>query len=55
VDRDFERVHEVLLAAFENLVEKAGEETAQMWCEVLERIKHVLDAQERAAQSKVPN
>lgn len=53
VQEDFERVNDVLLAAFENLVEKAGEETAKMWCEVLERIKDVLDDQETAGRSKI--
>jgi DNA-binding MarR family transcriptional regulator len=46
VQNDFERVNGVLLAAFEGLVEKAGEETARMWCDVLERIKTVLDSEE---------
>ena len=46
VQADFERVNDVLLAAFERLVEKAGAETARMWCEVLERIKRVLDEEE---------
>ncbi len=51
VEADFERVNDVLLAAFENLVEKIGAETARMWCEVLERIKSVLDAEEAASGS----
>ncbi len=55
VQEDFERVNDVLLAAFERLVEKAGAETARMWCEVLERLKRVLDAEEEAARSKIPN
>ena len=55
VQKDFERVNAVLLAAFERLVEKAGAETANMWCEVLERLKRVLDAEEAAARSKIPN
>ncbi|MDJ0802688.1 MAG: MarR family transcriptional regulator [Desulfobacterales bacterium] len=55
VQEDFERVNAVLLAAFERLVEKAGAETANMWCEVLERLKRVLDAEEAAARSKIPN
>jgi hypothetical protein len=36
-------------------VAKAGAETARMWCEVLERLKRVLDAEEAAARSKIPN
>jgi DNA-binding MarR family transcriptional regulator len=55
VQEDFERVNEVLLAAFERLVAQAGEETARMWCEVLERIKQVLDNEEKAVRSKIPN
>ncbi len=55
VEKDFERVNAVLLAAFERLVEKAGAETAKMWCQVLERLKQVLDAEEAAARSKIPN
>jgi DNA-binding MarR family transcriptional regulator len=55
VQADFERVNDVLLAAFERLVAKAGAETAHMWCEVLKRLKRVLDAEEEAARSKIPN
>jgi hemoglobin-like flavoprotein len=55
VQEDFERVNEVLLAAFERLVAQAGEETARKWCEVLERIKQVLDTEEKAVRSKIPN
>ena len=55
VQEDFERVNEVLLAAFERLVAKAGAETASMWCQVLERLKQVLDAEETAVHSKIPN
>ncbi len=55
VQADFERVNAVLLAVFERLVEKAGAETAKKWCEVLERLKGVLDAEEAAARSKIPN
>lgn len=55
VREDFERVNDVLLAAFERLVEKAGAETAHMWCEVLERIKRVLDAEDETAHPKMPN
>ncbi|MDJ0808818.1 MAG: MarR family transcriptional regulator [Desulfobacterales bacterium] len=55
VQKDFERVNDVLLGAFERLVEKAGAETASMWCEVLKRLKRVLDAEEAATRSKIPN
>ncbi len=55
VQEDFERVNAVLLAAFERLVEKAGAETAKMWCEVLERLKRVLDAEEAADRSRIAN
>ncbi len=55
VQEDFERVNAVLLAAFERLVAKTGAETARMWCEVLERVKQVLDAEETAVRSKIPN
>jgi DNA-binding MarR family transcriptional regulator len=55
VQEDFERVHDVLLVAFENLVEKAGAETARMWCEVLERVKNVLDAEEGRAPAESPD
>ncbi len=55
VQEDFERVKAVLLAAFERLVERAGAETAKMWCEVLERLKRVLDAEEAADRSRIAN
>ena len=55
LDDGDERVNDVLLAAFERLVEKAGAETAHMWCEVLKRLKRVLDAEEETARSKIPN
>ncbi len=40
------KMEEVVLAAFLGLVEKVGPETAQKWCEVLERVEQVLLKQE---------
>ena len=40
------RMEEAVLAAFLDLVEKVGPETAQKWCEVLERVEQVLAKQE---------
>lgn len=37
-----ERMEGAVLAAFLDLVEKVGPETAEKWCEVLERIEQVL-------------
>ncbi|AGF77393.1 transcriptional regulator [Desulfocapsa sulfexigens DSM 10523] len=42
-----EKMEEAVLAAFLDLVEKVGPETAQKWCEVLERVEQVLSKQER--------
>lgn len=36
-----------VLAAFLNLVEKVGPETAEKWCEVLERVEQVLENSEK--------
>ncbi|HEQ60751.1 MAG TPA: MarR family transcriptional regulator [Firmicutes bacterium] len=37
-----DQVHEEILQAFAALVEKIGPETAQQWCEVLERVQQAL-------------
>lgn len=37
-----DRLHEEILQAFIQLVKKIGPETAQQWCEVLERVHQVL-------------
>lgn len=37
-----ERMDAAVLAAFLDLVEKVGPETAEKWCEVLERVEQVL-------------
>jgi len=37
-----EKMEEAVLAAFLDLVEKVGPETAQKWCEVLKRVEQVL-------------
>ncbi len=37
-----ERMEGAVLATFLDLVEKVGPETAQKWCEVLERVEQVL-------------
>jgi len=41
-----ERMEGAVLAAFTDLVEKVGPETARKWCEVLERVEQVLAKQE---------
>ncbi|HIQ37870.1 MAG TPA: MarR family transcriptional regulator [Desulfocapsa sulfexigens] len=41
-----EQMEAAVLAAFLDLVEKVGPETAQKWCEVLERVEQVLAKQE---------
>lgn len=41
------QMEEAVLAAFLDLVEKVGPETAQKWCEVLERVEQVLSEQEK--------
>ncbi len=41
-----ERMETAVLAAFLDLVEKVGPETARKWCEVLERVEQVLAKQE---------
>lgn len=40
-----ERMEGAVLATFLDLVEKVGPETAQKWCEVLERVEQVLAKQ----------
>ena len=42
-----EQMDAAVLAAFLELVEKVGPETAQKWCEVLERVEQVLAKQEK--------
>ncbi len=39
-----EQMETAVLAAFLDLVEKVGPETAEKWCEVLERVEQVLAA-----------
>jgi len=43
-----ERMEEAVLTAFLDLVEKVGPETAEKWCEVLERVEQVLGKQEKS-------
>lgn len=40
---EISQIEEKVLSAFVELVEAVGPETARKWCEVLERIKDVLD------------
>jgi len=40
--KDIEGVEDTILRSFVELVEKIGPETARKWCEVLERVKSVL-------------
>jgi len=40
---DVEKTEEAVLRSFVDLVQKIGPETARKWCEVLERIKSVLE------------
>jgi len=42
-----ERMEGAVLAAFLDLVEKVGPETAEKWCEVLERVEQVLAESEK--------
>ena len=39
---DIESVEETILRSFAELVEKIGPQTARKWCEVLERVKSVI-------------
>ena len=41
--KEISRVEEKVLAAFVDLVQAVGPETTQKWCDVLERIKDVLE------------
>ncbi|MFC1516874.1 MarR family winged helix-turn-helix transcriptional regulator [Thermodesulfobacteriota bacterium] len=40
---DIEKTEEAVLSSFVDLVEKVGPDTAHKWCEVLERIKSILE------------
>ena len=42
-----EGMERAVLAAFLDLVEKVGPETAEKWCEVLERVEQVLVESEK--------
>lgn len=42
-----QRMEGAVLAAFLDLVEKVGSETAEKWCEVLERVEQVLMTNEK--------
>ncbi len=42
-----QRMEESVLTAFLDLVEKVGPETAEKWCEVLERVEQVLMTNEK--------
>jgi DNA-binding MarR family transcriptional regulator len=42
-EKDIEGVDEVILRSFVDLVESIGPETSQKWCEVLAKVKSVLD------------
>jgi len=43
---DIERTEEAVFSSFVDLVQKVGPETARKWCEVLERVKSVLEQEE---------
>ncbi len=45
-----ERMEEAVLAAFLDLVEKVGPETAEKWCEVLERVEQVLGLTQKISE-----
>ena len=40
---DIEKIEEAVLRSFVDLVQKVGPETTRKWCEVLERIKSILE------------
>ena len=40
---DIEKTEEAVLRSFVDLVQKVGPETSRKWCEVLERIKSILE------------
>ena len=40
---DIEEIEEAVLRSFVDLVQKVGPETTRKWCEVLERIKSILE------------
>ncbi|MCP4691726.1 MAG: MarR family transcriptional regulator [Desulfobacterales bacterium] len=42
-DETIKRVEETILGAFVDLVEKIGPEYAQQWCDILDRVKRVLE------------
>ena len=46
---DIAQVEEIILGSFVELVEAVGRETAQKWCEVLEKIKTVLESNHHLA------
>jgi DNA-binding MarR family transcriptional regulator len=41
--KDIERVEAAILKKFEDIVRKIGPETARKWCEVLGKVKEVID------------
>ncbi len=43
VRKDFEKLEEAIFRSFVDLVEKIGPETASKWCDVLEKVKTVLE------------
>ena len=43
VKTDIQTIEEAILLRFVDLVEKLGRETAVMWCDVLEKVKAVLE------------
>lgn len=47
-----EQMEVALLSAFLDLVEKVDPETAQKWCEVLERVEQVLSKNKCITMSK---
>jgi DNA-binding MarR family transcriptional regulator len=49
VQGDFEMVDTILLAAFEELIAQVGQETTRKWCEVLARVREVLDGEDTTA------
>jgi DNA-binding MarR family transcriptional regulator len=42
---DIQRLEEEILCSFVNLVDKIGQDTANKWCEVLGKVKSVLEAE----------
>jgi DNA-binding MarR family transcriptional regulator len=46
VMEDIEKTEEAVFSSFVDLVQKVGPETSRKWCEVLERVKSILEQEE---------